>query len=93
LQKKYGATKQGIWGSVIGMLVGMFFTPVGMILGLLLGAIIGDMMGGRNTKDATKSGIATFFGTLVSLGTKLIVAGLISSFVVIEAIKLLSNTF
>jgi F0F1-type ATP synthase assembly protein I len=26
------------------MLVGMFFTPVGMILGLLLGAIIGDMM-------------------------------------------------
>ncbi len=91
--KKYGATKQGIWGSVIGMLLGMFFTPVGMILGLLVGAIIGDMIGGRETKDATKSGIATFFGTLLSLGTKLIVAGLISTFVFVEAIKVISKAF
>ena len=85
--KKFGATKQGIWGSVIGMVVGFFFTPIGMILGLLMGAIIGDLMAGRTTKQAATSGIATFFGTLLSVGLKLGVAGIISVFVFYECIK------
>src|SRR5687768_14093803 len=39
--KIFGATKYGVWGSIIGMLIGTFLTPVGMIAGLLAGAIIG----------------------------------------------------
>lgn len=85
--KKFGATKQGIWGSMIGMILGMVFTPIGMILGLLLGAIIGDLIAGRQTQEAAKSGLATFGGTILAIGLKLIVAGLITFLVFAEIIK------
>ena len=81
IAKKYGATRQGIIGSMIGMIVGIFFTPIGMIMGIIAGAIIGDMMAGRNTSDATKSGIATFFGTMLAIGLKLILSGIMATMV------------
>ncbi len=81
--KKYGATRSGIIGSLIGMFAGMFLTPVGMILGTLLGAVIGDMLAGRNEKQALRSGIATFFGTLMAVGLKLINAGIVTFYVVL----------
>ena len=84
--KKFGATKKGIWGSIIGMFIGVFFTPVGMILGLFLGAVIGDLMSGRTSQQATRSGIAIFLGTLLSVGLKLGVSGLISIFVFYESV-------
>jgi uncharacterized protein YqgC (DUF456 family) len=85
--QKFGATRQGIIGSIIGMVLGFFFTPIGMILGLLIGAIVGDMVGGRSSKEAAKSGIATFLGTLFAIGLKLSVAALISFFVVWEVVS------
>ena len=84
--KKFGATKKGIWGSIIGMFVGVFFTPVGMILGLLIGAIIGDLLAGRSAPQASRSGIAIFLGTLFSVGLKLGVSGFISVFVFYESV-------
>lgn len=75
--KKFGATRQGIVGSVAGMLIGLFFTPIGMIAGLIVGAMVGDMMAGRSHSEAARSGIATFFGTLFSIGLKLVISGIL----------------
>lgn len=80
--KKFGATKQGIIGSMLGMIVGFFFTPIGMILGTIMGAIIGDMVAGKTSSQATKSGIATFFGTLISIGMKLVLSGVMTGIVI-----------
>jgi len=76
--KVFGATKQGIYGSIIGMLAGTFLTPVGMIAGLLIGAIVGDMVAGKKFSDALDSGLGTFIGTMAGIAIKLIVSGIMT---------------
>ncbi|MBL7929447.1 MAG: DUF456 domain-containing protein [Bacteroidia bacterium] len=83
--KKFGATRQGIIGSIAGMILGVFFTPIGMITGLIAGAIIGDLIAGRQLHKAVGSGAATAFGTLLTIGIKLIVSGILAFYTVFEA--------
>lgn len=83
--KKFGATRQGIIGSIAGMILGMFFTPLGMIAGLIAGAIIGDLMAGQRLQKAVGSGAATAFGTLLTIGIKLIVSGIMAFYTLFEA--------
>ncbi|MFZ7145774.1 MAG: DUF456 domain-containing protein [Bacteroidota bacterium] len=84
--KKFGATRQGIIGSMIGMVAGMIFTPIGMLLGTFLGAIIGDMVAGRTTSQATRSGIATFMGTVISIGFKVALSGIMTFMIIYKLI-------
>jgi uncharacterized protein YqgC (DUF456 family) len=72
VSKKFGATRSGIIGGVIGMIAGIFFTPLGMILGLVVGSVLGDMAAGKNISDAMRSGLGSAFGTLFSVGIKLL---------------------
>lgn len=74
----FGATKTGLRASMVGMVLGIFFTPIGMIGGLLLGAIIGDMMEGRTPQQALKSGAGTLIGALAGIVIKTLAALIIS---------------
>ena len=85
--KVFGATKQGIYGSIIGMLVGTFLTPVGMITGLLAGAILGDMYAGKKLSDAIGSGLGTFLGTMAGMAVKLVVSGIITFMVFFKIVE------
>lgn len=77
--KIYKATKYGIWGSVIGMLIGViFFPPFGMILGLLIGAIAGELYAGKANRDALKIGFVTFAASLFMILLKLILSALMT---------------
>ena len=77
--KKYGATKSGIWGSIIGMLIGIiFFPPFGMLIGAFLGAVGGELLVGKNSPDALKSGWGVFVGTMLGMGLKLAASGVMS---------------
>lgn len=70
--KKSGGTKWGSNGSIIGMLVGVFFfPPLGMLVGTFLGAVIGEVLAGKDNTAAFKSGIATFFGFLAGTFLKI----------------------
>jgi len=66
--KYFGSTKWGIWGAVIGGLVGLFFGPVGLLLGPLLGALGAEMIiAKRELKPAAKSTWGTLVGTAAGL--------------------------
>ena len=74
--KRYGGSKWGVWGSTIGVFVGLFFGAAGVILGPLVGAILGELVSGKQLNDALKAGWGSFIGILFSTVLKLIACGL-----------------
>ena len=70
--KKFGASKPGIWGSIIGMIVGIFFIPPwGMIVGAFAGALIGELSAGKTSKKAFRAGWGILIGNVFGIGLKL----------------------
>lgn len=76
--KQFGGTKYGVWGSTIGVFVGLFLGPWGVIIGPLVGAILGEMLGGKQMAEALKAGWGSFIGLLFGTILKLICCGLMT---------------
>lgn len=77
--KAYKASRSGIWGSVIGMIGGIFFfPPFGMILGLFLGAVAGELLAGKKELEALKVGTVTFLTSILMIFIKLGVSGVMT---------------
>jgi len=85
--RKYGASRMGVWGAVIGMLVGiMFLPPFGIIFGLLIGAFLGELIAGKEQSQALRAGFATFLGSLTSMVVKLLLAIVMTVYFLIHLI-------
>ena len=69
--KKVGASKQALWGTVIGGIVGLFVGGLaGIILGPAIGAMLGELMAHQDKSRATTVGIAAGFGFVLALLAK-----------------------
>lgn len=63
--KVYGAGKAGMWGGIIGSVVGIFFfPPFGFLLGALVGAAAFELLAGRAADEALRAGVGAFIGAL-----------------------------
>jgi uncharacterized protein YqgC (DUF456 family) len=74
---KFGGTKYGQWGSVLGVIVGLFLSPIGIILGPFVGAVVGELVGGKDFESSLKAGFGSFVGTFVGMVLGIIVAAIL----------------
>jgi len=70
--KKFGGTKYGMWGCVIGLIGGLWLGPLGLIIGPFAGAFIGELIGNAKSNDALRAALGSFMGFLFGTLLKLI---------------------
>ena len=69
----YGARRAGVWGGVIGSLVGIFVVPPwGILFGGIVGAIAFELATGRAFEEAARAGFGAFVGALGGAVAKIV---------------------
>ena len=71
--KFFGGSKYGVWGSMVGLLAGLFIPPIGIIVGPFIGAVAGEMLAG-NKQNAIKAGFGSFIGFIAGTVVKMLVS-------------------
>ena len=74
--KRFGGSKYGIWGTNIGLIVGILAPiPLGFIIGPFVGAFVGELMNDSNdSQKAFKAATGSFIGFLASTFIKFVVS-------------------
>lgn len=70
--KKYGGTKYGMWGCVLGLFAGLWLGPVGIIVGPFAGAFIGELVANSSSEQALRAAFGSFIGFVVGTLLKLV---------------------
>jgi hypothetical protein len=89
--KKLGATSYGIWGGVIGIIIGLVFSPFGLIsifICPILGTIIGEVIGGKKLLASTKISLGHLIGYFISIILEFTLASYMIYIFIISLIKL-----
>ena len=72
--KRVGASRQAIWGAVLGSLAGFAFGLPGLVLGPFAGAVLGELATSSSVLRSTHVGLATWLGILCGALVKLVSA-------------------
>lgn len=85
--KRFGGTKSGVTGATVGVILGMFFGPVGIIFGPFIGAVAGELLGNNLSFDkAIVVGFGSLLSFFVGTGFKLIVGALLLFYIIKDII-------
>jgi uncharacterized protein len=86
--KKYQASKKGMLGAGIGMILGIFTAnPFGFLIFALLGAFLGELLGGKEARAAYKSTWGFFLGFVLGGIVKIVVVLAMIGTVIFSLIK------
>ena len=72
--KKFGATKWGVLGAIVGIVPGLFFGLPGMILGPAIGAVAFEYWKNPDFKAASKAGAGVMIGFAIGIVAKCAIA-------------------
>lgn len=72
--KRFGGSKAGAWGTMIGLVIGIIAPiPFGILLGPFLGALIGELVVNKTERNlAFKAAFGSFVGLLASTFVKFV---------------------
>ena len=90
--KKFGGTKQGMWGSTIGLVAGLLLTTsfnFAFLAGPFFGAYIGERIAKTPNKQAWKAAAGSLVGFLIGTSVKLVYAIVCIVYVVRDLILLI----
>ena len=94
--KKFGGTKYGAWGSILGLIAGLFFLPaigpfgiITILGGPFVGALIGEKIAGKDSDKAIRAAFGSFVGFLTGTLMKLISSAIITFYYIREIIQYL----
>ena len=73
--KKFDCSRWGVFGCLVGTVVGVFFFPWGLVLGPFGGAFLGELIAGRNAAAAFRGGFGALLGFLATVVLKLAAVG------------------
>lgn len=83
--KKFNGSKKGVWGSAIGLIIGLFsFPPFGIIIGPMLGAFIGEIADGKTANNAVRPAFGSLIGFLSSIFLRFGLSVVMAYYFVIE---------
>jgi uncharacterized protein YqgC (DUF456 family) len=74
---RFGGSRAGVWGSIVGLVVGLFIAPPWTIfLGAFAGAVAGEYLADLNLRKALYAGWGVFLGAAAAIALKLAYASL-----------------
>lgn len=86
--KRFGGSKTGARGALIGVFVGLFLGPVGVVTGPFVGALIGELLyDPRDVSRAFRAAWGSFIGFLAGTGIKLILSLVFTWYFVVALIS------
>lgn len=93
--KRFGGSKYGIWGTNIGLVIGILTPiPFGFLIGTFAGAFIGEMIyNAKDHKRALKAATGSFIGFLASSFIKFVYCMILIGIFVNIAWKFRSQLF
>ena len=79
--KVMGGSKAGVWGSTVGLIIGLFYGAWGIVLGPFIGAVLFELIFNRKEDGKTflqslKAGLGAFVGLITGTVLKLTCVGL-----------------
>ncbi len=74
--KRFGGSKYGVYGTTIGLLIGLLSPiPFGILIGAFFGALVGELLyDSKDTNRAIKASFGAFIGFLASATIKFSIA-------------------
>ena len=83
--KKFNGSKKGVWGSAIGLAIGLFFfPPFGILIGPMLGAFLGEILDGKSPNNSVKPAFGSLIGFLSSIFLRFALSIIMTYYFIVE---------